>query len=88
SKEKRGAQFVCQISMFDENGKYYTVKGEVRGYILEQLSGEGGFGYDPLFFYEPLNKTFGMLNPEEKNEISHRGKALKELKSIISETIK
>ena len=88
SKEKRGAQFVCQIAMFDENGKYYTVKGEVRGYILEQLNGEGGFGYDPLFFYEPLNKTFGMLNPEEKNEISHRGKALKELKSIISETIK
>lgn len=88
SKEKRGAQFVCQIAMYDENGKYYTVKGEVRGYILEQLNGEGGFGYDPLFFYEPLNKTFGMLNPEEKNEISHRGKALKELKSIISETIK
>lgn len=87
-KEKRGAQFVCQIAMFDENGKYYTVRGEVRGYILEEISGEGGFGYDPIFFYEPLNKTFAMLSSEEKNEISHRGIALKELKGIISNIIK
>ena len=85
SKEKRGAQFVCQISMFDENGKYYTVKGEVRGYILEQLSGEGGFGYDPLFLYEPFNKTFAELTIEEKNDISHRGIALKKISAVIKE---
>lgn len=86
-KEERGAQFVCQIAMFDQNGKYYTVRGEVRGYILEELNGEGGFGYDPLFFYEPLDKTFAQLTSEEKNEVSHRGRALKELKGIISEIV-
>ena len=86
-KKERGAQFVCQIAMFDEDGKYYTVRGEVRGYILEELNGEGGFGYDPLFFYEPLDKTFAQLTSEEKNEVSHRGRALKELKAILSEIV-
>lgn len=87
-KDKRGAQFVCQISIFDDNGNNYTVRGDVRGYILEELNGECGFGYDPLFLYTPLNKTFAMLSSEEKNAISHRGKALRELKSIISKITK
>ena len=82
-KEKRGAQFVCQIAMFDEYGTYNTVRGEVRGYILEELNGEGGFGYDPLFFYEPFNKSFAQLTSDEKNEVSHRGKALRALQKII-----
>lgn len=87
-KEKRGAQFVCQIAIFDEDGRYYTVRGEVRGYILEELSGEGGFGYDPLFFYEPFNKTFAELTPDEKNKVSHRGEALRKLKEIILNRVK
>ena len=87
-KDKRGAQFVCQIAMFDERGMYNTVRGEVRGYILEKLDGEGGFGYDPLFFYEPFNKSFAQLTSEEKNSVSHRGKALKELKGVIVNSIK
>lgn len=87
SKENRGAKFVCQLAMFDEEGNYYTVRGDVKGYILEELTGEGGFGYDPLFFYEPFNKTFGELTPDEKNEISHRGVALKELKEVISKIV-
>lgn len=87
-KEKRGAQFVCQIAMFDEYGTYNTVRGEVRGYILEELNGEGGFGYDPLFFYEPFNKSFAQLTSDEKNEVSHRGKALRELKQIILNAIR
>lgn len=87
-KEKRGAQFVCQIAMFDEDGTYYTVRGEVRGYILEELNGECGFGYDPLFFYEPFNKTFAQLTSDEKNEVSHRGKALRKLKEIILNSVK
>ncbi|AGX41440.1 XTP/dITP diphosphatase [Clostridium saccharobutylicum] len=86
-KEKRGAKFTCQLAMFTDQGKYYAVKGEVKGYIIEELHGEGGFGYDPLFFYEPLNKTFGELTAQEKNEVSHRGVALKELKKIISNLI-
>ena len=84
-KEKRGAQFVCQIVLVDQNEKYLSIKGEVRGRILEELSGKEGFGYDPLFFYEPLNKTFGELSSEEKNSVSHRACALRELKKKIKE---
>src|SRR5471030_2609771 len=72
-KENRGAKFVCQLAMFTDQGEYYKVTGEVKGHIIEEIHGEGGFGYDPLFFYEPLNKTFAQLTAEEKNEISHRG---------------
>ena len=82
-EEKRGAKFVCQVAIFDENGDYYTARGEVKGRIIEELQGEGGFGYDPLFFYEPLNETFGELSAEAKNKISHRREALKKAKDII-----
>ena len=82
-KEKRGAQFVCQLSLFTDKGEYYTVRGEVRGFIIESIQGKGGFGYDPLFFYEPFNKTFGELEAEEKNKISHRGIALIKLKDTL-----
>lgn len=86
-EEKRGAKFVCQISIFNENGDYYTARGEVKGKIIEELHGAGGFGYDPLFFYESLNKTFGQLSADEKNKISHRGEALKQVKNIIIELV-
>lgn len=86
-KEKRGAQFVCQIVLVNENDKYLSIRGEVRGRILEELAGKEGFGYDPLFFYAPLNKTFGELSSEEKNSVSHRACALKELKNRIKEII-
>ena len=87
SKEKRGAQFVCQIVLINEKEKCLSIRGEVRGRILEALSGKEGFGYDPLFFYAPLNKTFGELSSEEKNSVSHRACALKELKNRIKEII-
>lgn len=83
-KDDRGARFICQLAMFTEAGEYFSVTGYVDGYIIEESSGEGGFGYDPLFLYEQLNKTFAQLTADEKNEISHRGVALKELKKIIS----
>ena len=82
-QEERGAKFVCQVAIFNENGDYYTARGEVKGRIIEELHGEGGFGYDPLFFYEPLNETFGELSADAKNKISHRGEALKKVKDII-----
>lgn len=82
-KKERGAKFICQLAMFTDEGEYFKVTGEAKGYIIEELHGEGGFGYDPLFLYEPLNKTFAQLTSDEKNEISHRGVALKELKKII-----
>jgi len=83
----RTAKFICQLAMFTDKGEYFKVTGEVEGRIIEELHGEGGFGYDPLFFYEPLDKTFGELTSEEKNHISHRGVALKELKKVISELL-
>ena len=83
-KEDRSAKFICQLAMFTDQGEYFKVTGDVRGSIIEELHGEGGFGYDPLFFYEPLNKTFGQLTSEEKNKISHRGVALKELKKQLA----
>lgn len=82
-KENRGAKFICQLALFTDRGEYFKVTGEAKGSIIEELHGVGGFGYDPLFFYKQLNKTFAELTPEEKNEISHRGNALKELKRII-----
>jgi XTP/dITP diphosphohydrolase len=53
------------------------VQREARGSILHAYHGEGGFGYDPLFFYEPLQKTFAELTAEEKNTVSHRGQAIR-----------
>ncbi len=87
NKQNRGAKFVCQLAMFTDKGEYFKVTGEVKGYVIEELHGEGGFGYDPLFFYEPLNKTFAELTSEEKNCISHRGIALKELKKVIKKLL-
>lgn len=82
-KENRDAKFVCQISLMDSDEKYISVKGEVKGIILEKLTSNGGFGYDPLFYYEPLKKSFSELAPEEKNKVSHRGIALSKLKDKI-----
>lgn len=82
-KSKRKARFVCQIALIDDNNKFISIRGDVEGVILEELSGKGGFGYDPLFLYEPLNKTFGELSSDEKNLISHRAVALKKLKDEL-----
>lgn len=82
-KSKRKARFVCQIALIDDNNKFISIRGDVEGVILEELSVKGGFGYDPLFLYEPLNKTFGELSSDEKNLISHRAVALKKLKDEL-----
>lgn len=71
----RGAAFVSCIAY--EGEESFTVRGECRGEILYAPRGEGGFGYDPLFWVESENKTFGELTLDEKNAISHRGNALK-----------
>lgn len=81
--DERSARFVCVIAVVFEDGNLKTVRGEVEGYIIEEIKTEGGFGYDPLFFYKGFNKTFGEATPEEKNAISHRGNALKKLKDIL-----
>ena len=73
----RTAQFVSVITCCFPNGDVLTARGECPGTIAFAPMGEGGFGYDPVFFVPPLKKTFAQLSPEEKNAVSHRGKALK-----------
>ncbi|MDD4960894.1 MAG: RdgB/HAM1 family non-canonical purine NTP pyrophosphatase [Candidatus Marinimicrobia bacterium] len=74
-QEQRSACFRTSIAYVD-NQESWDVEGRVEGRILQEAKGDGGFGYDPVFFYEPLQKTFSELDLKEKNRISHRGKAL------------
>ncbi len=82
----RRGRFVCAIGVILPDGERFAVRGETEGVILESPRGEGGFGYDPLFLYEPAGKTFSEMSGKEKNLISHRGKAIElfaeKLKSI------
>lgn len=75
--EKRQAQFVCVITLVTPEGEMIQARGEAHGMLLRQAVGENGFGYDPIFFFPPLNKSFAELSPEEKNQVSHRANALK-----------
>lgn len=73
----RQAKFVCVITFLTPDGTAIQARGEAHGQILRREAGENGFGYDPLFYYPPLDKTFAQLTPEEKNLVSHRAEALK-----------
>lgn len=77
-EDARGAKFVSAV-VFLGKGVDLRVEGEAKGRILEALYGEGGFGYDPLFYSYDLEKTFGEATAEEKNQVSHRAHALKKL---------
>lgn len=87
--EKRTAQFVSTIAFVfpGEPGRGYVCRGECPGKILFDYRGTGGFGYDPLFLYEPLGKTFAEVNAEEKNAISHRARAMAVFAEMFSEEI-
>ena len=78
-QEKRTARFVTNVvCIFPEQNYEIRTEGKAEGYITETPMGTNGFGYDPYFFYPPLGKTFAMLTAEEKNAVSHRGKAMKQ----------
>lgn len=77
--EKRTARFVCAIVLIGHK-KEIRVQGETMGYIIEEEKGFQGFGYDPLFFSSDLAKTFAEASAIEKNRVSHRGRALQELR--------
>ena len=79
----RTARFFCVIAIVLPDGREYTVEGTCEGTILHALRGEGGFGYDSLFYVESLDKTFAELTMEEKNRISHRGHANRKAVEII-----
>lgn len=73
---QRQAKFVCVITLVTPDGKTIQARGEVHGEVLREVRGEGGFGYDPIFYYPPFGKTLAQVAPEEKNRVSHRAKAL------------
>lgn len=73
----RQAKFVCVITMITPQGQIVQARGEANGEILHRAAGSGGFGYDPIFYYPPLGKTFGEMSSGEKNAVSHRAEALK-----------
>lgn len=75
SMEQRTARFHCAITLAEPSGYYQTVEGILEGRIAEAPRGDNGFGYDPIFLVPELGKTTAELLPEEKNRISHRGRA-------------
>jgi XTP/dITP diphosphohydrolase len=74
--KNRKARFVCVVALARRGKLVQTFRGEVEGEVLEELRGEHGFGYDPLFFYPPFGKSFGEIPDEDKFSVSHRGIAL------------
>ncbi|MEW5908609.1 MAG: XTP/dITP diphosphatase [Thermodesulfobacteriota bacterium] len=76
----RSAVFECVLSLSVPSGAALTYEGRCRGVITETPAGRNGFGFDPIFYYPPLQKTFAELSRKEKSRVSHRGKALMELK--------
>ena len=83
----RSAYFICTIACKLPSGRELTVSGVANGVILKDKVGAGGFGYDPLFYFPPLSKTFAELTPLEKLSVSHRGNALRLLKEKLKEVL-
>lgn len=80
----RSAKFVCVMTLLDEKGRIlHVAKGECKGEIAKSQSGKNGFGYDPVFIVEDTNLTMADMSEDEKNKISHRGKALTEMISYM-----
>ena len=83
----REATFVCVIAIAVPRGPALLYEGTCNGIITEEITGTGGFGYDPVFYYPPLGKTFAEMTPEEKNRVSHRGKAMAELREEFDKVL-
>jgi len=84
-KSDRSAYFTSAIACVFPDGREIVVEGRTEGVITHEPRGNGGFGYDPYFFYEPLGKTYSELTADEKNAISHRGKAVRALAAKLAE---
>jgi XTP/dITP diphosphohydrolase len=83
-KEERAAHFVCAIALARRGRALAIVTDRVDGFILEELRGSKGFGYDPVFYFPAVRKSFAELAAEEKNRHSHRGKAFRKLLAVLS----
>ena len=81
--EKRTARFVCVIACAFPDGTVETARGTIEGIIGHEIAGENGFGYDPIFYLPEYQCTTAELEPEKKNELSHRGKALRAMRAIM-----
>jgi XTP/dITP diphosphohydrolase len=82
-EEKRTARFRCVIAVIWEDGSVESVEGVAEGLISTTVQGEQGFGYDPVFYYPPMGKRFSEMSLDEKNQVSHRGKALQAARDLI-----
>lgn len=82
-EEKRTARFVCAIAAAFPNGQTLTTRGTMEGIIGYEAKGENGFGYDPIFYLPQLGKYSAELSSDEKNNLSHRGEALRKMKEIL-----
>ena len=86
-EEKRTAKFVCSIAVVRPDGSEFTVRGEVCGVLHEKPEGDGGFGYDPIFYVPEFGMTTAQMTKEQKNSISHRGKASRAMADILRSEI-
>lgn len=85
--EHRYAKFICLACLYDiKRDKFYYFKGELKGLISNEMVGESGFGYDPVFFIPELNKTLAQIDSSKKNKISHRATAFKQVVEAIKES--
>ena len=80
---KRSARFRCVIAIVEPAGREATAEGKVDGILLDEAVGTGGFGYDPIFYYPPLDATFAQLSAEEKRSVSHRGIAMARARALL-----
>jgi XTP/dITP diphosphohydrolase len=86
-KTNRKAYFIAVIALII-NGKRYLFEGRVEGQIAQEMSGTDGFGYDPIFIPDGFNQTFAQLSPEQKNSMSHRGRAVQAMLAYLKENHK
>lgn len=86
-ENERTARFVCAIAACLPDGREMVVRGTMEGHIGHEIAGENGFGYDPIFFLPEYGKTSAELLPEEKNAVSHRGKALRMMEEKLREAL-
>ena len=86
-EEKRTARFVCAVAAAFPDGSTQVVRGTIEGIIGYEIAGENGFGYDPIFYLPEYGCTTAELTPEKKNELSHRGNALRKMREIVEKKI-
>lgn len=84
-EEERSARFVCAVAAVCRGGKILTAEAAMEGRIAYEERGQGGFGYDPIFYLPEFDRTSAELSPEEKNSISHRGKALRIMREKLTD---